>query len=85
MHLVRILNTFCLFFYLFFPYFFFISIYFDQILYTIVFLNCPTAGMQKGDKASPSIILAGQALLVKMLIPLEPCAAFGSNFVYLCI
>ena len=28
--------------------------------------------MKKGDKASPSIILAGQALLVKMLITLEP-------------
>ena len=41
--------------------------------------------MRNGDEASPSIILAGQALLVKMLIPLEPCGAFGSNFVYLCI
>ena len=41
--------------------------------------------MQKGDEASPSIILAGQALLVKMLINLEPHGIFGSNFVYLCI
>ena len=41
--------------------------------------------MQNGGEASPSIILAGQALLVKMLIPVEPCGAFGSNFVYLCI
>ena len=41
--------------------------------------------MQNGDEASPSIILVGQALLVKMLIPLEPCGAFGSNFVHLCI
>ena len=41
--------------------------------------------MQNGDKPSPSIIFAGQALLVKMLIPLEPCGAFGSNFVNLCI
>ena len=41
--------------------------------------------MQNGDEASPSIILAGRALLVKMLKPLEPCCAFDSNFVYLCI
>ena len=41
--------------------------------------------MQNGDEASPSIIVAGQALLVKMLIPLEPHDAYGSNFVYLCI
>ena len=41
--------------------------------------------MQKGDEASPSIILAGQALLVKMLITLEPRGIFGSNFVYPCI
>ena len=37
--------------------------------------------MQNGDEASPSIIFARQALLVKMLIPFEPCGAFGSNFV----
>ena len=41
--------------------------------------------MKKGDEASPSIILDGQALLVKMLITLEPRGAFGSNFEYLCI
>ena len=41
--------------------------------------------MQKGEEASPSIILAGQALLVKMLITLEPHGIFVSNFVYLCI
>ena len=41
--------------------------------------------MQKGDEASQSIILAGQALLVKMIITLEPHGEFGSNFVYLCI
>ena len=40
--------------------------------------------MKKCDEASPSIILAGQALLVKMLITLEPHGIFGSNFVYLC-
>ena len=38
--------------------------------------------MKKGDKASPSIILAGQALLVKMLITLEPHGIYGSNFEY---
>ena len=36
--------------------------------------------MQKGDEASPSIILAGRALLVKMLINLEPHGIFGSDF-----
>ena len=38
--------------------------------------------MKKGDDASPSIILAGRALLVKMLITLEPHV---SNFVHICI
>ena len=41
--------------------------------------------MKKGDEASPSIILAGRALLVKMLITHKPHGIFGSNFVYLCI
>ena len=36
--------------------------------------------MKKGDEASPIIISAGRALLVKLLITLEPCCAFGSNF-----
>ena len=36
--------------------------------------------MKKGDEASPSIILAGRALLVKMLQTLELRYAFGSNF-----
>ena len=39
-------------------------------------------GMIKVDDSSSSIILAGQALLVKMLISLEPRYAFGSNFEY---
>ena len=38
--------------------------------------------MKKCDEASQSIILAGRALLVKMLIALEPGGIFGSNFVY---
>ena len=41
--------------------------------------------MKRSDKSSPSIILAGRALLVKMLITLEPDGIFGSNFVNLCI
>ena len=51
--------------------------------------------MQNGDETSPSISLAGRALLVKMLIALELhgnmlitlelCGTFGSNFLYLCI
>ena len=39
----------------------------------------------KGDEASPSIILAGRALVVKKHITLERCCAFGSKFEYLCI
>ena len=42
-------------------------------------------GMKKCNESSPSIILAGRALLVKMLITFEPHAIFGSNFVYTCI
>ena len=39
--------------------------------------------MKKDDEASSNIILASRALLVKMLISLEPRGAYGSNFVYL--
>ena len=39
--------------------------------------------MQYGDEASPSIILACRALLVKMLTTVEPHGIFGSNFVYI--
>ena len=40
--------------------------------------------MQNGDEASPSIILAGRALLVKMLITVKPHGIYiGSNFVYI--
>ena len=35
--------------------------------------------MQNGDEASPSIILAGRALLMKMLITLEPGGIFCSS------
>ena len=60
-------------------------VYLVQILYSYVFEHRPATGMLKGDNASPSIILADQALLVKMLITLEPRGAYGSNFEYLCI
>ena len=40
--------------------------------------------MQNSDEASPSINLAGRALLLKMLITLGPLGIFASNFVYLC-
>ena len=36
--------------------------------------------MRNVDEASPNIILAGLALLVKMLITLELCGSFGSKF-----
>ena len=59
-------------------------VYLLQILYTYAFSHCPAAAMQNCDEASSSIILAGRALLVKMLITLEPSGMFTSNFVYLC-
>ena len=40
---------------------------------------------EKGDEASPRIVLASRALLVKMLITLEPHGIFCSNFVYLLV
>ena len=49
------------------------------------FEHCPASDIQNGDKASPSIIFAGRAHLVKMLITLETHGIFGSNFVYYCI
>ena len=36
--------------------------------------------MQNGDEASPNINLAGRALLVKMIITLEPHGVFGPMF-----
>ena len=35
-----------------------------QILYACVFLHFPATGMQNSGETSPSIIFAGQALLV---------------------
>ena len=53
----------------------------------LVYFNSvqPLVCKQKSDEASSSIILASQALLVKILITLEPRGAYGSNFEYLCI
>ena len=56
-----------------------------QTLYTYVFLHCPATGMQNSDEASPSIKLADQALLIKMLIALGPHGILLLNFVYYCI
>ena len=60
-------------------------VYLVQILYTYMYFIIVHTGMKKGNEASPSIILAGRALLVKMLITLEPHGILGSNFVNLCI
>ena len=55
-------------------------VYFVQILYTYVCEHCPATGMQNGDEASPSISLAGQALLMKMLKTLELLGIFWFKF-----
>ena len=47
--------------------------------YIVQPLPCKTV-----TRPSPSIILAGRALLVQMLKTLEPRGIFTSNFVYLC-
>ena len=41
-------------------------------VYIYVFKHCPATGMKKDEEASPCIILAGKALLVKMFITLGP-------------
>ena len=50
-----------------------------------MYSNIPATGLQNGDEASTKFILAGRALLVKLLITLEPRALYGSNIDYLCI
>ena len=47
-------------------------VYFDKILHTYACQHCPVTGMQNGNDALLSIVLADQGLLVKMLITLEP-------------
>ena len=48
-------------------------------------IHGPATGMKKYDEASPSIILAVRALLVKMLITLKYHGIIGSIFVHICI
>ena len=36
-------------------------VYFVQIVYTYMFSHCLATGMQNGDEALPSIILAGRS------------------------
>ena len=56
----------------------------SKLVYLCIF-KFPATGIKKIDETSPGISLAGQALLAKMLIFLEPHCAFGSDFKYLCI
>ena len=51
-------------------------VYFDHILLTYTFYHCLENGMKNGDEASPSISPAGQGLVIKMLITLEPHGIF---------
>ena len=51
-------------------------VYFDKILFADVFQHFPASGMQNGIEASLSNILAGLALLVKMLITLDRMVYF---------
>ena len=60
------------------------AIFGSNFVYSCIF-TLSSHWYEKGDEASPSIILAGRALLVKMLITLVPHGIFGSNCVYLCI
>ena len=48
-------------------------VYFGQFLPTYTFKDGLATGMQNVDEVYPSISSTGQGLLVKMLIPLEPC------------
>ena len=59
-------------------------VYLVQSLFAYLSSHCEITGMQNDDEVSPSIILVDQALLVKLLIPLELHGTFGSDFVYLC-
>ena len=79
---------FLLFFFLFFICFIlFLIIFWGAALYIlfkfcilVYFEHCPATDMQNGDEASPSIILAGQALLMKILITLELSIIYCSIF-----
>ena len=60
-------------------------VHYVQILQTYVFITLSGHWYANFDEASPRIIFSGRYLLVKMLITLEPCGAFCSNFADLCI
>ena len=45
---------------------------FSSNLHAYLFYHSPATGMQNGDEALFSIILAGRGLIVKMLIALVP-------------
>ena len=47
-----------------------------KFAYLFILILSSYPGMQNGDEGLPIIILAGQDLLVKMLIPLEPHGIF---------
>ena len=59
------------------------SIFCSNFVYLYV-LTLSSHWYEKCDEDSPSIILAGRAVLVNMLITLEQDGISGSNFVYLC-
>ena len=58
---------------------------FSSTFVYLCILTLPSHWHEQCDEASPSIILAGRASLVKMVITLEPHGIFGSNIAYLCI
>ena len=60
-------------------------VYLAQTLYTHVFQHCPATGVQNDDEASPSIVLAGRALLIKMFITHKLRGIFCSNVAHYCI
>ena len=51
-------------------------IYMTYIAYLFILILPSHLGMQNGYKGLPSIILAGQGLLVKMFITLDPHGIF---------
>ena len=49
---------------------------FELFFHSYSFYQCPATGVQAGDLALPSIILASRGLLVTVLITLEPHRIF---------
>ena len=52
------------------------GIFESNFAYLVILILCSHPGMQNGDKGLPSTRLAGQSLLVKMLITLESHSIF---------